>query len=78
MKFNSFSRRGACVAGLALMAFSLLATGCGPGGDAPTNTSHSTYNDTGKTAADKIGAMRAKRRPMDRGSAAAPAAAPGQ
>jgi len=38
-------------------------SGCsGSGSDAPTNTANSKYNDTGQTAADKIGAERAKHR----------------
>ena len=38
-----------------------LISGCSGGGsDAPTNTGKSQYIDSGKTAADKIGAERAR------------------
>jgi|GEM_PF-4568459 len=54
----------------------LLALGCRGGGEEPTNTAHSTYNASGHSVADKIGAMRAARRPIDRGKPDAPAGAP--
>ena len=47
--------------GLALAISGIVTAGCSGGGsDAPTNTANSKYNDSGQTAADKIGADRAK------------------
>ena len=43
-----------------LGAFSLLIGGCSKADDAPTNTKDSKYIDSGQTAADKIGADRAR------------------
>jgi hypothetical protein len=50
----------------------LLVAGCSGGGDtAPTNSSHSTYNNSGKTAADAIGNQRRKARLPHGGDSAA-------
>jgi hypothetical protein len=70
MKFSYLACRETYAVVPVLVMVILLASGCASAGDSPTNTARSTYNSTGKTAADKIGEMRAKRRPIDRGAPA--------
>ncbi len=48
------------LAGLVVGVAGMAITGCGDKEPAPTNTSNSKYIDTGNTAADKIGADRAR------------------
>ena len=50
------------LAGLVVGVAGMAITGCGDKEPAPTNTSNSKYIDTGNTAADKIGADRARAR----------------
>ncbi|HEY3782644.1 MAG TPA: hypothetical protein VGL56_16290 [Fimbriimonadaceae bacterium] len=52
----------------ALALSGAMISGCSGAGDAnPTNTGKSTYNNKGTSAADKIGALRMKRRLMSGG-----------
>jgi len=51
----------------AVVTLAVATCGCSGSDSAdPTNTAHSAYNNKGDSAADKIGALRLKRRLMQR------------
>ena len=62
MKINipSTLKKHAIWAAIGLLGLSTFGCSGGATDAAPTNTSSSTYNNSGQTAADKIGAARAK------------------